>query len=243
MSDKSLTGGVLQAVTAGAASAAAAGVGAGTAAGAAAAVAAGVTAGSALTILSSFVKHSSNADALPSAVRAYQRYAQVNPDLIRNPHLYFVDFGLDNKTKRGWVFDMEKLKLVAGPFAVAHGKGSGERDGIPTRFLNEPNSKATSLGLYLTLNSYEFHKYDTLGLRLKGESGGFNDAAYDRRIVVHGASYVSLERAGQSWGCPAVEVNLANRLLPKLAKGAVVFLYSPLDQAWLSGDPWLKLDS
>jgi hypothetical protein len=48
---------------------------------------------------------------------------------------------------------------------------------------------------------------------------GFNDAAYRRAIVMHGADYVSEEfaamhkRIGRSWGCPAVPRDCHNRSL------------------------------
>ena len=40
-------------------------------------------------------------------------------------------------------------------------------------------------------------------------------------------------------GCPAMEMDRAQRLLPALANGGVVFLYSPLAEDWLSDGPWI----
>ena len=200
--------------------------------------------------LRSFAAHvpsTSHPEALRTAFEAYYGYRAANPDGVRKPYLYFVDLGLDNRTPRGWVFDMERLALVEGPFRVAHGSGSSvARDGVPTRFSNEPSSRATSLGLYLAMETYAFRgsvagsSYSSIGLRLRGESGRFNDAAEARRIVVHGAPYVTSTRAGRSEGCPAMEPDRARRLMPLLANGGVVFLYSPNDMDWLEQDPWVR---
>jgi hypothetical protein len=142
---------------------------------------------------------------------------------------------------------MERLELVEGPFHVAHGSGSSPaRDGVPARFSNVPESRASSLGLYVAKETYAFHgsvggrPYRSIGLRLSGESGRFNDAAEARRIVVHGAPYVTPTRAGRSEGCPAMEPARAERLLPLLANGGVVFVYSPNDAEWLEQEPWLR---
>jgi hypothetical protein len=201
----------------------------------------------ALRALSVYVSGSSNPDALRVAFEAYYRFRADHPDEVGKPYLYFVDLGLDNRTPRGYMFDMELLQLVEGPFHVAHGSGSlGARDGVPARFSNEPGSRASSLGLYLAKETYSFRgsvagrPYTSIGLRLIGESGRFNDAAEARRIVAHGAPYVTATRAGRSEGCPAMEPARAVRLLPLLANGGVVFIYSPNDSSWLEQEPWLR---
>jgi hypothetical protein len=187
----------------------------------------------------------SHPDALRQAFQAYHNYRAANPLRVKKPYLYFVDFGLDSSTPRGYVFDMDALTVVEGPFTVAHGRGSASGTDIPTRFSNEKGSNATSLGLYLAQETYDFRgrsggrSYSSVGLRLQGVSGRFNNAARTRGIVVHGAPYVSPFGAGRSEGCPAMTEPLARKLLPRLAHGGMVFHYSPRDPAWLNEDPWI----
>jgi hypothetical protein len=198
----------------------------------------------ALHELVSSVTYQSHPLALRYAFEAYYSYRSAHPDKVRKPYLYFVDFGLDSRTPRGYVFDMDALRLVDGPFTVAHGRGSGGKDGVPTRFSNRPRSSATSLGLFVTQESYGFvghdsgRPYRSIGLRLAGVSGGFNDAAHSRGVVVHGAPYVTAAGAGRSQGCPAMEPERAWKLIPRISGGGVVFLFSPNDPNWMAGDPW-----
>lgn len=201
----------------------------------------------ALRALSAAVTRSSHPEALRTAFRAYYSYRAANRDDVRKPYFYFVDLGLGNATRRGYVFDMDRLVVVEGPFTVAHGRGSSRaRNGVPTSFSNRPGSYASSLGLYLAQETYTFsgksggRRYTSVGLRMRGESGDFNDAARRRGIVAHGAPYVTAREAGRSEGCPAMEPQRANRLLPKIAHGGVVFIYSPNDTRWLAGDPWIN---
>lgn len=199
--------------------------------------------------LSVHVTETSHPDALEVTTQAYYRYRAEHPDAVRKPYLYYVDMGLDNRTPRGYVFDMERLELVEGPFTVAHGSGSSaRRDAVPTVFSNESGSHASSLGLYLARETYAFHgraggkAYRSVGLRLRGESGRFNDRAETRGIVAHGAPYVTAASAGRSQGCPAMESDRARRLLPLIARGGVVFLYSPHDDRWLRDGPWVRAE-
>lgn len=207
----------------------------------------GPEADAALRSLAPRVTRSSAPEALEVAFEAYYRYRAGHPGTVRKPYLYFVDLGLDNRTPRGWVFDMEALEIVEGPFPVAHGSGSSTaRDAVPTVFSNRTGSHASSLGLYLAQETYDFYgraggkAYRSVGLRLRGESGRFNDAARERGIVVHGAPYVTPTAAGRSQGCPAMEPERAQRLLPMLENGGVVFVYSPNDREWLSQGPWVS---
>ena len=198
----------------------------------------------ALKALQPRVTRSSHEEALATAFRAYYRHREAHPGELRNPYLYYVDFGLDNRTPRGYVFDMEALTVVDGPFNVAHGSGSGARNGVPTRFSNRPGSRMSSLGLYVTEETYNFRgrsngrAYSSVGLRMRGESGSYNNAARRRGIVAHGAPYVTGRDAGRSSGCPAMEESRARRLLPMIANGGVVFIYSPRASDWLRAGPW-----
>lgn len=200
----------------------------------------------ALEALAPRVKRKSHEDALRIAFLAYYRHREEHPAEVRKPYLYYVDFGLDNRTPRGYVFDMESLEVVEGPFTVAHGSGSGPRNGVPTRFSNRPGSKMSSLGLYVAQETYDFRgrssgrSYRSVGLRLRGESGSYNSAARRRGIVAHGAPYVRAGDAGRSSGCPAMEQDRARRLLPMIANGGVVFIFSPRDRAWLDEAPWAR---
>lgn len=200
----------------------------------------------AVTAFTSVVRPLSNPNALNDAFTSYFAYKAAHPDEIKKPYLYFVDYGLASTEPRGYVFDMDSLKVIDGPFTVAHGRGSSTSQyGVPTKFSNASNSYMTSLGLYVTGSTYDFHGhtagqgYSSLGLVLDGVSTGFNDNAANRRVVAHGAPYVTPTKAGRSEGCPAMEPSRAAKLLPKLANGSMVFLFAP-DQHWMSTDPWVN---
>ena len=200
---------------------------------------------SALGAFQTAVRPLSDSRALGDAFKSYFAYKTAHPDQVRKPYLYFVDYGLPSTTPRGYVFDMDSLKVIDGPFMVAHGRGSSTSQyGVPTRFSNASGSNATSLGLYVAEQTYAFHgktggqSYSSIGLKLQGVSTGYNDNARARGVVAHGAPYVTPTKAGRSEGCPAMEPSRAQRLLPKLANGAMVFLYAPNEQ-WLERDPWI----
>ena len=199
----------------------------------------------AVAALSSKIRKLSSDQAIEDAFHSYFAFKAEHPDEVKKPLLYFVDYGLSSTEKRGYVFNMDDLSIVDGPFTVAHGRGSSTSQyGVPTNFSNGFGSDATSLGLYVTKALYSFHghtaghPYSSVGVRLDGVSTGFNDNAYARKVVAHGAPYVTPTRAGRSEGCPAMEPARAQRLLPQLANGAMVFLFAP-NAKWLAGDPWI----
>jgi hypothetical protein len=201
----------------------------------------------ALDALASAVRPLSNPSALPDAFESYFAFRAGHPsDMMKlKPYLYFVDYGLPSSAPRGYVFNMDELSIVDGPFMVAHGRGSAASSaGVPTRFSNAFGAATTSLGLYVAQELYNFtghaggRSYHSVGLRLAGVSGDFNDNARARGVVAHGAPYVTSKRAGRSEGCPAMETARAKRLLPKLANGGLVFLFAP-DSDWMKHDPWI----
>ena len=123
----------------------------------------GTRAKAALAVFSSAVRKLSDPRALKDAFNSYFAFKATHPNDVKKPYLYFVDYGLPNTEARGYVFDMAALKVVDGPFTVAHGRGSAPSGAsIPTRFSNAFGSAATSLGLYIAKATYAFH----------GHSGG-----------------------------------------------------------------------
>jgi len=187
----------------------------------------------------------SSSHALEDAFRSYFAYKAAHPEDVKKPLLYFVDYGLPSTMPRGYVFDMNAMRVIDGPFMVAHGRGSSaSKYGVPTRFSNRTGSNATSLGLYVAQETYSFRgktagrSYNSVGLRLQGVSEGYNDNARARKVVAHGAPYVTPKKAGRSEGCPAMEQARARRLLPELANGGMVFLFAP-DENWMAKDQWV----
>ena len=188
----------------------------------------------ALGALTSAVRPLSHPKALETAFHSYFAYLSAHPSEVRKPLLYFVDYGLPSTQPRGYVFNMSTLQILEGPFTVAHGRGSSTTQyGVPTRFSNSSGSAMTSLGLYLAQGLYQFtghtggSAYSSIGLRLEGVTPGRNDNARARGVVAHGAPYVTPTRAGRSEGCPAMEQARAQRVLPELANGAMVYLFAP----------------
>jgi len=153
--------------------------------------------------------------------------------------LMVIDYSRPSTVKRLWVFDLRERALLYEEL-VAHGKGSG--DNLATRFSNEPDSNQSSLGLFLTQDAYMGK--NGYSLRLRGLDEGFNDRAYDRAIVMHGADYVSDEfahangRLGRSWGCPALREGVAHAIIDRVKGTGLLFAYYP-DSEWLTSSRYL----
>jgi hypothetical protein len=159
--------------------------------------------------------------------------AHHGPAPARSDVLMLLDFSRPSTEKRLWVFDLERNRLVFEEL-VSHGQGSGGN--VPERFSNTPRSHMSSLGVFLTGETY--HGKHGYSLRLRGLEKGFNDKSFERAIVIHPAPYVSAEfagktgRLGRSHGCPAVRPAISRQLIDTVRGGAVLFAYYP-DEAWL----------
>jgi hypothetical protein len=153
--------------------------------------------------------------------------------------LTVIDYSKPSTEKRLFVYDLRSHDLLYSEL-VAHGQGSG--DNFATHFSNDPNTHATSLGLFVTEDTYIGK--NGYSLRLNGLDRGFNDRALERAIVMHGAPYVnpdtvsSLGRLGRSWGCPALRPAIAKQVIDHVKGGSLVFAYYP-DQNWLKSSKYL----
>ncbi|EJM59997.1 murein L,D-transpeptidase catalytic domain family protein [Pseudomonas sp. GM48] len=202
-----------------------------------------VTSAYADSLENALVKAAPGADAkvIALAVRATQcsRAQGIAPA----QRLAVIDYSLPSTEQRLWVFDLKRRKLLFHEL-VAHGRNSGEN--MATLFSNQNESYATSLGLFRTQESYRGQ--NGYSLRMEGLEPGFNDNAYDRAIVIHGAPYVSpvLARAngriGRSLGCPAVRPAIAHRLIDSMKDGQLLFSYYP-DQRWLKSSSYINCGS
>jgi hypothetical protein len=106
---------------------------------------------------------------------------------------------------------------------VAHGSGSDpDGDGYATKFSNVPDSKASSLGVYITGALY-YGKHGK-SMRLNGISST-NSNALSRAVVVHESAYVQEAnmRQGRSWGCLAVSTTEIRKVLASLNGGAMIY--------------------
>ncbi len=152
----------------------------------------------------------------------------------RSDVLTLLDYSLPSTEPRLWVLDLAHGKVLFHEL-VAHGSGSG--DNYATRFSNLEGSEQTSLGLFRTRDTYEGG--NGYSLKLEGLDAGVNDRALERKIVMHGAWYVSAEqirrygRLGRSWGCPALPVEAAHRVIDAIKGGSFVFAYSAADSGWM----------
>jgi len=154
--------------------------------------------------------------------------------------LALIDYSRPSTEPRLWVFDLATNRLLYQEI-VAHGRGSGEN--LAKVFSNASGSHASSLGLFLTRDTYLGR--NGYSLRMEGLEPGTNDHALARALVIHGAAYVNPAlarqqgRIGRSHGCPAVRSAIARPLIDALKGGQYVFSYYP-DATWLGASPYLK---
>lgn len=141
--------------------------------------------------------------------------------------LTLIDFSKPSTEQRLFVLDLEKEKLLFAS-VVSHGKNSG---GVyATSFSNENGSHKSSLGFYLTENTYQGR--NGYSLVLNGLEKGINDRAKERAIVMHGAAYAdpsvaaSTGRLGRSFGCPALPPALCRTVINTIKEGSLLYIYA-----------------
>lgn len=148
-------------------------------------------------------------------------------DNRRKNIITLIDFTKPSTEKRLFVIDMDKGKLLFHTH-VAHGRNSGGN--YATSFSNRNGSHQSSLGFYLTGNTYQGR--NGYSMLLYGLEEGFNDKALERAIVVHPAAYANPSviasggRLGRSWGCPALPEEVSGEIIDAIRDGSVMYIHA-----------------
>ena len=152
-----------------------------------------------------------------------------NTDIIT-----IIDFRKPSSQKRLWVLNLASRQVLFHTL-VAHGKNTGGL--YAEKFSNTPNSNTSSIGFFVTDETYT-GKHG-LSLRLDGQESGFNELARTRAIVLHGADYVSRDfvkehgRLGRSFGCPSVSMDVHKDMINTIKGKTSLFIFYP-DRKYLA---------
>lgn len=170
------------------------------------------------------------AEAFELAYKGY--YKLLQEGVVEKPGILTIaDFSKSSAEKRLYILDIEHRKILFNTL-VAHGRQSGLR--YAKDFSNRPESNKSSLGFYVTMNTY--YGDHGLALKLKGVEKGINDKAFDRAIVMHGSDYVSSSflrmqgYLGRSFGCPAIPMKETPAIIHTIKNGSLLFIYHPSKQ-------------
>lgn len=166
-------------------------------------------------------------DIFELALKGYNNLSSAR-DVVKKHILTVIDFSKPSNEKRLWVLNLDTQKVLFNDY-VAHGRNSG--DVFANTFSDKPNSYMSSIGFYLTDQTYQGK--NGLSLRLDGLEEKYNQHARDRAIVMHGADYVSTDfikkygRLGRSFGCPSVSMEIYKDVIETICDGSLLFIYYP----------------
>lgn len=173
--------------------------------------------------------------AFQQAFTGYNTIDRRNKDILT-----LIDFTKPSTTERLFVLNIKQKKLLFSSL-VSHGKNSGVN--YATSFSNVMNSYKSSLGFYITENTYTGK--NGYSLILNGVEKSINDRAKERAIVIHGAPYsnpsviASSGRLGRSFGCPALPQAVNKPIINTIKDGTLLFIYAN-DKDYPSQSPVLS---
>ena len=161
------------------------------------------------------------------AIKGFNYLSQTNK--INNSEIItIIDFSKPSTQKRLYILNLTSGEILFNTL-VAHGRNTGLL--YPASFSNKSSSYESSLGFYVTLNTYTGN--NGYSLKLLGCEKGFNDNALQRNIVLHGAAYVNESFIqqngflGRSYGCPAVPFEVHHQIIDLIKNGSCLFIYHP----------------
>lgn len=161
----------------------------------------------------------------PTALPAMLAQLQDSP----HPRFAVLDYARHSSEPRLLLFDRRTHALLAS-YRSAHGQGSDpDHDGYADRFSDQQNGHASSLGTFITGQTY--HSTEPghgLSMRLHGLSAS-NRNAERRAIVLHANFYMERDFirrhgvAGRSHGCLVLADADRDQVIRALHGGALIF--------------------
>ena len=168
-------------------------------------------------------------------------YENEDPDSL---FYAITDFSLHSSERRMWVVDLYENTLLWN-IHVTHGENSSSSDpAYSDVFSNINDSHQSSLGMMRGAEVFD-SSFGNDGLKIDGVENGYNDLVRPRAIVMHGAEYARPEfvttygRAGESWGCPAVDDRIVDDVVATLTGGGMLFFWYP-DGDWSLYSDYLR---
>ena len=173
------------------------------------------------------VKHGISKKALEKGLQAHA-WAVKKHTVPKKNLLTIVDFSLPSTERRFFVIDLDQQALIMKEY-TSQGSGSG-RGTMATAFSDTEGSHQSVTGVMITKEIY-YGKHGK-SLRLSGLEK--RDIKVEQRdIVIHSAYYVTphfinhYHRAGNSWGCFALDPAVAGSVIERLKNGSIIFSYAP----------------
>jgi hypothetical protein len=154
-----------------------------------------------------------------------------------------IDFAQPSTAKRFYTIDLRRKELMFHSY-VAHGRNTGEN--MAKAFSNIPHSNQSSLGFYVTGETYVGSK--GYSLRLDGMEKSFNDKIRSRAVVMHAADYATENwvnrygRLGRSQGCPALPPDISKKVIDAIKDKTPIFTYYP-DETYLQSSRYLQVET
>lgn len=169
-------------------------------------------------------------NALSAALASYMQHGINNPKIKNKDTILIVNFDEPSYRKRLYLYDLNK-DLFIKEHHVAHGANSSNprNRAEAISFSNVNNSHKSSLGAMYTGEVY-YGKHGK-SCKLHGLERGINDNVFDRVIVIHPSNYVTDKyilntgKAGESFGCLAIDPIISAKLIDLVKDGTFVYAY------------------
>lgn len=139
---------------------------------------------------------------------------QYNP--TNKNYVVFIDYSKPISVERLYVLDMNTSTVILSS-KVSHGVNSGKE--YATEFSNQNKSLKSSLGVYVTQETY--YGYFGYSLRLNGLDST-NSNARKRCIIFHSNKKMSTK---WSWGCFSTDEEVNKKLIDLIKNGCLIYVY------------------
>lgn len=187
-----------------------------------------------LLLLACLVNGASAAQAVPGPppeqlVKLLDQHKQSQAELGNTRYAALLNYRQPSWEPRFYIIDTRTRNVVA-KYIVAHGRGSDpDHDGYADRFGDEHESYRSSLGFFVTADTYiSSSSGHGLSMRLEGKSGS-NRNAMARNIVIHANWYVepdivaAQKKPGRSYGCLVFSNKDRDAVVETLKGGALIY--------------------